>query len=516
MSSHRSLARFALPLIAALSCSPLWAQQAQSPDSPPTMAQIEAAWQARDFEAARAGLAALAATTTDPLVQFRYARMLIDGIGGPRDPAQGMSLLDQAIAQGYVPAQVLQARVLLSPGPARNPERAAALLSNAAARGTSEAQYYLGLLHLNGTGVAKDPQAAFNWLLAASEGQYGPAQLELAKLYISGVGTAPNPGQAAYWMQEAAARNIAEAQFQWAEMLAQGLVQGQATPDALDWYAKAGQQGHVLAQRTLGTLYLTGAEGVDPDATLAVQWLTAAADAGDVRAMNNLGVAYGTGTVLPQDDAQAFEWLLTASDEGLAQASFVLGRMYEAGRGTPANLDKAVATYRLAATQGSQQAMARLGTLTLAGTLDDVVAPHDAVDWVMAQIDQNDAALPWMQAQAEAGVRPAQAALGKWYASQPARAAEGYALIELAARAGHVPSQFSLGRALTTGDGIALDYVAAHTWLNIAATSGHEQAITTRDLITDLMTPDQLAEAQDATRAFFEAERAGPLGAQDN
>ena len=79
-----------------------------------------------------------------------------------------------------------------------------------------------------------------------------------------------------------------------------------------------------------------------------------------------------------------------------------------------------------------------------------------------------------------------------------------------------MPSQFRLGRALTTGDGIALDYVAAHTWLNIAATSGHEQAITTRALITDLMTPDQLAEAPDATRAFFAAERAGPLGAQDN
>lgn len=516
MSSHRSLARFALPLMAALSAGPLWAQQAQPADSPPTMAQIETAWQAEDFEAVRAGLAALASTTTDPLVLFRYARVLIDGLGGPRDPAQGMSLLDQAIARGYVPAQVLQARVLLSAGPARDPERAAALLSNAAARGTHEAQYYLGLLHLSGTGVAQDPQAAFNWFLAASEGQYGPAQLELAKLYLSGTGTAQNPNEAARWMQEAARRNIAEAQFQWAEMLAQGMVQGQATPAALDWYAKAGQQGHVPAQRTLGTLYLTGADGVDPDATRAVQWLTAAADAGDVLAMNNLGVAYGSGTVLPQDDAQAFEWLLTASDEGLAQASFVLGRMYEAGRGTPADLGKAVTTYRLAAAQGSQRAMARLGALTLAGALDDVVAPHDAVDWVMAQIGQNDAALPWMQAQAQAGVRPAQAALGQWYASQPDRAAEGYVLMERAARAGHVPSQFRLGRALTTGDGIALDYVAAHTWLNIAATSGHEQAIATRDLITDLMTPDQLAEAQAATRAFFEAVQASPSGTQDN
>lgn len=515
MRPYRSSLRVLLPLIAALGAGPVWAQTPTGDTARLDMAQIEAAWQANDFETVRAGLESLAVTTTDPLVQFRYARVLAEGIGGPRDVAQAVTYLERAVAQNYLPAQTLLARVLLSPGAIRDPERAAALLSNAAARGAHEAQYYLGLLYLSGTGLARDPAAAFNWFQAAGENQNAQAQLELAKLYLTGLGTEQNIPQGARWMQEAAQAGIAEAQFQWAEILAQGVLpaQGKALQSALEWYDGAARQGHVPAQRTLGTLYLTGAEGLAPDATLAAQWLTAAATAGDVSAMNNLGVAYAAGTVLPQDEAQAREWLQAASDAGLARSSFFLARMYETGRGGGADLGRAVAIYRLAVGQGSAPALDRLGALTLDGALDDVVPPHDAVDWVMARLattaDDADA-LAWMQAHATAGVRPAQAALGQWYARQPDRAAEGYALMEQAARAGHVPSQFRLGRALTTGDGITLDYVAAHTWLNIAATSGHAEAASTRDLITDLMTPDQLAAAQGAARTFFETAQPGP------
>ena len=44
------------------------------------------------------------------------------------------------------------------------------------------------------------------------------------------------------------------------------------------------------------------------------------------------------------------------------------------------------------------------------------------------------------------------------------------------------------------------DYVKAHLWFNLAATSGHANAIKNRDATADKMTPKQIAEAQTMAR----------------
>ncbi len=41
--------------------------------------------------------------------------------------------------------------------------------------------------------------------------------------------------------------------------------------NALDWYQRAAQQGHSVAWNNLGTIYLSGAEGVEPDVEKARQ-----------------------------------------------------------------------------------------------------------------------------------------------------------------------------------------------------------------------------------------------------
>ena len=78
------------------------------------------------------------------------------------------------------------------------------------------------------------------------------------------------------------------------------------------------------------------------------------------------------------------------------------------------------------------------------------------------------------------------------------------AVLEKAAKAGAPRAQERLGTLYTTGEGVALDYVAAHAWLNIAATNGIADAARARDVVTALMTPDQLTEAQTRARTFFE------------
>ncbi len=475
-------------------------------ENPVTMASVEQAYQRGDFVFVRDALTAIATRDGSSLAQYRLGRVLFDGIGGPRDQTAAIGWLEKAVAQNNADAATLLARIYLSAGSQRDPVKASELFASAAARGHPEAQYYLGLLYQNGTGVAQDDVQAFNWFLASSEAGNASAQFELSRALLKGVGTPENQSEAMRWLEEAAGSGQVDAQYYLGQAIETGAGVAQSSENALKWYRRAAEGGQALAQRTLGTKYLQGSDGLEPNAEEALRWLLAAAKAKEPGAMNNLAFGYASGKVLPQNDAEAAFWYEQASEMGLARASFALAQLFEVGRGGPVSLNRAITYYQTAARQGDKRGLERLAKLTLAGALDTVAAPHTAVPWMMiAAFENEDAdALAWIQDQASKGVRPAQVQLGMWYLDQEDRVEEGTALLEQAATAGSVTAQAKLGQMYTTGAGVPLDYVVAHKWLNIAAASGHEGAAETRSLINDLMTPDQIAQAQTEARVFFE------------
>jgi uncharacterized protein len=57
------------------------------------------------------------------------------------------------------------------------------------------------------------------------------------------------------------------------------------------------------------------------------------------------------------------------------------------------------------------------------------------------------------------------------------------------------------------GHGVIQDNIRAHMWLNIAAAKGHKVAPTTRDIIAEKMTPQQIAEAQRLAREWKPTKR---------
>ncbi len=66
---------------------------------------------------------------------------------------------------------------------------------------------------------------------------------------------------------------------------------------------------------------------------------------------------------------------------------------------------------------------------------------------------------------------------------------------------GHADAQHNLGVMHRSSQGVPQDYVQAHMWFNVAAArllpgEGFNAAIQERNLVADLMTPDQIAEAQ--------------------
>ena len=81
--------------------------------------------------------------------------------------------------------------------------------------------------------------------------------------------------------------------------------------------------------------------------------------------------------------------------------------------------------------------------------------------------------------------------------------AEAVRLYRLAAEQGDLPAQSNLGLMYSNGDGVPQNNVRAYVWFSIAAAQGNETARTNRDIISERLTPDQLARGQDmATRCF--------------
>lgn len=476
------------------------------------METANAAWQRGDFALVRQVLAQLAADPGAPLAQYRYGLVLLEGRGGPRDPQAAATWLQKAVDQDHLAASTLLARLYLS-GPSagvpRDPARAAALLAGAAARGDKEAQYYLGLLTRNGDGVPKDETAALNWFLAAAEQQHVEAQYALSQAYSEGQGTPKNTAKALKWLQEAASSGHRDAQFFLALALESGQGVVQNIPQALSWYRRAAEQGHPLSQRLLGTRYLQG-DGVEQNLDEALRWLTPAAEAGDPGAMANLGYAYASGTGGGGiDDDAALHWYGRAAEAGVGRAMLVLGTFHETGRGVAVDPARAAALYQQAAAEQTPGAVEQLGHMALAGTFPG--APQDAVPWVAALAKQDvEGAEAWLESHAGAGMRNAQVALGLLRIDQGDAPDAGADLLARAAEAGDTRAQLELGKLYATGNGVALDYVAAHKWLNIAAAQGSSAATEQRDVISNLMTPEQIADAQTAARTFFETARNTP------
>ena len=76
---------------------------------------------------------------------------------------------------------------------------------------------------------------------------------------------------------------------------------------------------------------------------------------------------------------------------------------------------------------------------------------------------------------------------------------------ESEARSGRPDALYSLGLAYSTGQGVGVDYVAAHKWFNLAALRGNADAIRLRREIADQMSEEEVAAAQRAARAWLKA-----------
>ena len=74
---------------------------------------------------------------------------------------------------------------------------------------------------------------------------------------------------------------------------------------------------------------------------------------------------------------------------------------------------------------------------------------------------------------------------------------------ETDAKKGRADALYNLGLAYSTGQGVGVDYVAAHKWFNLAAMKGSEIAKSWRAQISREMNSSQIAEAQKLAREWL-------------
>ena len=78
---------------------------------------------------------------------------------------------------------------------------------------------------------------------------------------------------------------------------------------------------------------------------------------------------------------------------------------------------------------------------------------------------------------------------------------------EVAAKQGRPDALYNLGLAYSTGQGVGVDFVAAHKWFNLAAMKGVDEAKSWRASIAKEMDTSQIAEAQRLAREWLSIPR---------
>lgn len=81
--------------------------------------------------------------------------------------------------------------------------RAVVYIKSAADRGSSEAQYEIAKLLMNGSGIAKNMVEAFNYMKLSAESGFTKAYRELGEMYHGGRGVAKDRTKAEYWYKMA-------------------------------------------------------------------------------------------------------------------------------------------------------------------------------------------------------------------------------------------------------------------------------------------------------------------------
>lgn len=193
------------------------------------------------------------------------------------------------------------------------PELSAAereLIRKAAEAGNPDAQYQLGMVYANASGVDLDYKQAFKWIHKAADSGHVQAMRTLAWLYANGFGTEQSDEKAQDTSILLAEKGDAKDQYFLASLYQSGIYGMQ--PDSekmIHWYYQSAQQHYGRAQYALAKIILKGVD-IKANDEMAFQWLSLANMNGHKKASEELTKLIQR---LPEEKVEEFKIRMTES-----------------------------------------------------------------------------------------------------------------------------------------------------------------------------------------------------------
>ncbi len=325
--------------------------------------------------------------------------------------------------------------------------------------------------------------AVFREKLGRAEKGDAEAQCGVGKCYGDGLGVARDEAEAVKWFRKAAEQGNAPAQCNLGLCYFHGKGVDYDGVEAVKWFRKAAEQTNAEAETYLGLACMEG-RGVRADLDEGDRWLEKAAKQGNAKAQGlRLGFNCLITVLEGQDGAKAGKELRKCAEQGNAIAETFLGLAYFEGSGVTKDYVESVRWFRRGAAQENGPAQAFLGLAYFHG-------------WGVFK--SNRKAVLWSRRAAEQGVDLGQETLGRCYQTgkgvgkDPTEAVKWF---RKSAMQGGEDGQLFLGLAYRQGQGIEKDYVQAYKWLDLVAARGNSKAVSAREEVSRLMTPEQLAQA---------------------
>jgi localization factor PodJL len=125
---------------------------------------------------------------------------------------------------------------------------------------------------------------------------------------------------------------------------------------ARQWYEKAAQQGHAVAEFRLASLYEKGRGGVSKDIERAKELYQRAAEKGNIRAMHNLGVLAAEGSDGKSNYTSAALWFSKAAGYGIKDSQYNFAALLGRGLGATKDLVRSYTWFAIVAATGDADA----------------------------------------------------------------------------------------------------------------------------------------------------------------
>ena len=257
--------------------------------------------------------------------QYNLGRMYQNGEGVTKDDAEAVKWYRKSANQGNAWAQNnLGVMYYGGNGVTRDYAEAVKWHRKAAEQGNASAQNNLGRMYYDGEGVTRDYAQAFKWYRKAAEQGDARAQTNLGAMYRYGKGVTRDDAEAVKWFRKAAEQGDANAQYHLGLMYHKGQgvsnLPDEMPPPPPQENLTLPAHGHISAEEQARNFEkfmstLTKSDSTQNDAE-AVKWFRKAAEQGHVWAQNNLGLMYQNGQGVTRNLAEARKWYERAAAQG--------------------------------------------------------------------------------------------------------------------------------------------------------------------------------------------------------